>query len=263
MIPAMRPIAALLACTLLAGCASTGKALAPSPADPWERVNRATFAFNDGVDRAVLRPVAQAYVRVVPRTVRTGVNNFLTNLAYPTTIANNLLQLKLLAALSDTARFTLNSTLGLAGLLDPATAAGLARNDEDFGQTLGWWGVRPGPYLVLPLMGPSTLRDTVGRGGDYYTDLRSHLDADNAVDFAYLGISIVNARARLLSTERLIDGVYDRYGLVRDAYLQRREYQVRDGQLADEPFEDDLLDDLDDLDEEVPAELPAAEPPPE
>jgi phospholipid-binding lipoprotein MlaA len=238
---------ALTACLLLAGCATTQRA--PSPKDPWEGVNRATFTLNDAVDRAVLKPVAKGYRKYVPQFAQTGVNNFLTNLAYPTTIVNNLLQLKLVDAASDTARFVINSTLGLAGLFDPATDAGLARNDEDFGQTLGWWGVPSGPYLMLPLLGPSTLRDGPSLVADYYTDVRSHLDnSDRQIDFAYAGLTVVNARARILPAEAALEGVFDRYAIVRNAYLQRREFQVRDGDVpgsADgEGFSDEELEQL-------------------
>lgn len=219
------------ACLLLGGCATTLSA--PSADDPWERVNRSTFEFNDAVDRAVLKPVARGYQRFVPRVARTGVSNFLNNLAYPTTLANNLLQLKLKDALSDTARLLLNSTLGLGGLLDPATDAGLARNDEDFGQTLGRWGLPAGPYLVLPLLGPSTLRDTPAMYPDYLTNGRHYLDDDTA-EAALGGLSVIDQRASLLGIEATFEGAFDRYALVRNAFLQRREYKVRDGDVPDE-----------------------------
>lgn len=235
-----------VACALLAGCATVQRA--PSPEDPWEPMNRATWQLNEAVDK-VVKPVARAYVKVVPRFARTAVNNFLTNLAYPTTLVNNLLQLKLAEAASDTARFALNSTLGLAGLLDPATDAGLARHDEDFGQTLGWWGVPSGPFLMLPLLGPSTLRDGLALVGDYETDLRSHLDdSDRDIGFAYTGLSVINARARLLPAEAALEGAFDRYALVRNAYMERRKFLVRDGDVpeapADEGFSDEELDAL-------------------
>lgn len=223
-------------CVALAGCATTKTA--PSPADPWERMNRGTYAFNDALDRAVLKPVARAYQRYLPQFMRTGVTNFLTNLAYTTTLVNNILQLKLADALSDTGRLVLNSTLGIGGLLDPATDAGLARNDEDFGQTLGRWGVPSGPYLVLPLFGPSTLRDAPSLYADIQTDVRRHI-ADNRIGFAFAGLSVVDRRARLLPAEAAIEGAFDPYALIRNAYLDRREYQVRDGDVAEEPLEDE------------------------
>jgi phospholipid-binding lipoprotein MlaA len=226
---------AVLFCLTLAGCATTKSA--PSPADPWERVNRASYAFNDGLDRAVLKPVAQGYRRFVPQVARTGVRNFLSNLAYPTTIVNDLLQLKFMDAVSDTTRFVINSTFGLGGLLDPATRANLPRNDEDFGQTLGRWGVPSGPYVMLPFLGPSTLRDAPSLYADYLTDAR-HLIADNNVGFAFAGLSIVDRRARLIPAEEAIATAYDPYALIRNAYLDRREYRVRDGRERDTADED-------------------------
>ncbi|MBS1199364.1 MAG: transporter [Proteobacteria bacterium] len=228
---ALRLPVALL-CLGLAGCATT--ASAPSEADPWERVNRSTYAFNDSLDRAVLKPVAKGYRRYVPQPLRTSVTNFLSNLAYPTTIANDLLQLKLMDVVSDTTRLVLNTTFGLGGLFDPASRAGLPRNDEDFGQTLGAWGVPSGPYVVIPLLGPSTLRDAPSLYVDYLTDGR-HYIADNNIGFAFAGLSIVDLRARLIPVEAAIEGAFDPYALTRNAYLDRREYRVRDGNVeADE-----------------------------
>lgn len=224
------------ACLLLGGCAATLSA--PSADDPWERVNRSTYAFNDAIDRAALKPVAKGYRRFVPRVARTGVSNFLSNLAYPTTLVNNLLQLKLRDALSDTARLLLNSTLGLGGLLDPATDAGLARNDEDFGQTLGRWGVPAGPYLVIPLLGPSTLRDTPAQYPDYLSNARHYVDDDTA-ELALGALAVVDQRARLIPVEETFDGAFDRYALMRNAYLQRREYLVRDGDVPAEPLDEE------------------------
>mgnify|MGYP005847754993 CR=1 FL=1 len=246
-----------MACALLAGCATTQRA--PVPEDPWEGVNRATWEFNEALDK-VVKPVARTYVRVVPKFARTGVNNFLTNLAYPTTIVNNLLQLKLADAASDTGRFLLNTTLGLAGLLDPATDAGIPRNDEDFGQTLGWWGVPSGPFVMLPLLGPSTLRDGVSLVADYNTDLRSHFDnTDREIDFAYAGPTVINARARLLPAEAALEGAFDRYALVRNAYLERRRFLVRDGDVPETPADAGFSDEeLDALEREIAEEDAAA-----
>jgi phospholipid-binding lipoprotein MlaA len=228
-------MSAVLCCLTLAGCATMKSA--PSPADPWERVNRTTYAFNDGLDRAVLKPVAKGYRQFVPQFARTGIRNFLSNLAYPTTIANDLLQLKFMDAVSDTTRLVINSTFGLGGLLDPATKANLPRNDEDFGQTLGRWGVPSGPYVMLPFLGPSTLRDAPSLYADYLTDGR-HLIANNNLGFAFAGLSIVDRRARLIPAEEAIATVYDPYALIRNAYLDRREYRVRDGKARDTAAED-------------------------
>jgi len=215
----------------LAGCATTGPA---TPGDPLEGWNRGVHRFNDAIDRGVLKPVAKRYRKVVPQVVRTGVSNVLTNLAFPTTIINDLLQLKLKDTAVDIGRFALNSTLGLGGLLDPASHAGLARNDEDFGQTLGRWGVPPGPYLVLPLLGPSTIRDAPAFAVDTQTDLRSQLDLETAERVALAALSVVDRRAGLLAYDDQISRAFDPYAFVRDAWLQRREYKVRDGDVPDE-----------------------------
>lgn len=244
--PSTLRLAAALLCLGLAGCATT--ASAPSEADPFERVNRATFTFNQTIDRAVLKPVARGYRRCLPQFIRTGVTNFISNLAYSTTIANDILQLKLMDAVTDTTRLVLNTTFGIGGLFDPASHAGLPRNDEDFGQTLGSWGVPSGPYLVIPFLGPSTLRDAPSLYADYLTDVR-HYIADNDIGFAFTGLSIVDRRARLLQVEAAIEGAFDPYAVIRNAYLDRREYQVRDGDV-----EEDLG--LEDWDEE-PVEPPA------
>ncbi|HEY7754372.1 MAG TPA: VacJ family lipoprotein [Steroidobacteraceae bacterium] len=233
---------------ILAGCATTG---APTPGDPLERWNRGVQRVNDALDRAVLRPVAVRYQRHVPRALRTGIGNVLSHLAFPTTIANDLLQGKLKATAQDIGRFALNSTLGLGGLLDPASDAGLPRNDEDFGQTLGRWGAPPGPYLVLPLLGPSTLRDAPAMAADAQADLRVQLEIRDEERAALGALYVLDRRAALLAADPAIDAAFDRYAFIRDAWLQRREYQVRDGDVPEEP----PLEDFEDL--EGPAE-PAA-----
>ncbi len=227
--------ATMFAALLLAGCATTQTS--PSPQDPWEPMNRGTDRFNDALDRALLKPVATGYQRHVPRVVRTGIGNLLSHLAYPTVIVNSLLQGKLLDTVSGIGRFALNSTVGLGGLLDPATDAGLERHDEDFGQTLGRWGLPPGPYVVLPLLGPSTLRDSLGLVADGQTDLRVQLDLEPEERAALGVIGAVDARAALLATEQTLESAYDRYAFVRNAWLQRREYLVRDGDVPPEPLE--------------------------
>ncbi len=247
----IRAIAGALLLASLAGCATTNMG---TPGDPLERMNRATHRFNDSVDRAVLRPVAVGYRDHVPRIVQTGVNNFLDNLAYTTTIVNDLLQLKIKDTLIDLGRFTVNSTLGLGGILDPATHFGIPRNDEDFGQTLGRWGVPSGPYVVLPFFGPSTVRDAPSIYVDVQTDLRIGDYVDTTTEWALVGLSFVNRRAELLPFDESYQSAYDPYAFIRDAWLQRREYQVKDGEVADdiplEEFED-------------PAEPEAAQPPAE
>jgi phospholipid-binding lipoprotein MlaA len=220
----------------LAGCATANAPAAP--ADPLERWNRGVQKFNDAIDRAVLRPVARGYQRVVPRPVRTGIGNVLGHLAFPTTIANDLLQGKLVDTAADIGRFAINSTLGIGGLLDPASRIGIRRNDEDFGQTLGRWGVPAGPYLMLPLLGPSTLRDLPAMAADAQTDLRVQLDLTEEERTALALLYVVDKRASLLSADAAVDAAFDRYAFIRNAWLQRREFQVRDGDVPEEPLED-------------------------
>ncbi|HEY6483710.1 MAG TPA: VacJ family lipoprotein [Steroidobacteraceae bacterium] len=215
----------LLALLLLAGCALP-PGVKPDPADPFERLNRATFRFNDVVDRHVTKPIAVGYVKVTPRVVRTGVSNFLDNLAYPVTIINDLLQLKLKLFAQDTGRLVMNTTLGVGGILDPASKAGLQKNDEDFGLTLGRWGAKPGPYVVIPLLGPSDVRDATGRVADLFMDPR-HYMTNTTLEWSLWALDVVDTRARLLDTEKLISDVYDRYAFLRNAYLQRRQFLIR------------------------------------
>ena len=215
----------------LPGCATTQHA---ANHDPWERFNRGSQRFNDSGDRLVLKPVTIAYRKHVPQVIRTGVSNFIGNLKFTTTIVNDLLQLKLLDTGADIGRFVLNSTLGIGGLLDPATSVGIRRNDEDFGQTLGRWGVPAGPYIVLPLLGPSTLRDTPALAVDWQTDLRAQLHFSTVARVALTGQAIVVRRESLLSADETLDSAFDRYAFIRDAWLQRREYQVRDGDVPEE-----------------------------
>jgi phospholipid-binding lipoprotein MlaA len=223
----MKFVFALFACQWLAGCAAVpaGK---PDPRDPWERINRASFKVNDALDRAVLRPVARSYVKVAPRPLRMGVSNFFDNLETVTTLVNDTLQGKFRAAGHDTARLLLNSTLGLGGLFDPATDAGLDKNDEDFGQTLGKWGVSSGPYVMLPLLGPTTVRDGFGRIPDTFTD-PSHYLEDDSTRYTITAVELVDMRAGLLDLDEQLNESFDRYAFVRNAWLQRREYKVKDG----------------------------------
>ncbi len=211
---------------LLTGCATTG---ASTPGDPFERMNRGTHRFNDSIDRAVLKPVATGYRNHMPQLIQTGVDNVLEHLAFPTTIVNDLLQLKIKDTLIDLGRFAVNSTIGIGGLMDPASHFGIPRNDEDFGQTLGRWGVPSGPYLVVPFFGPSSVRDAPAIYADAQTDLRVTLDLDSTTEWGLAGLSFINRRAELLPFDPSFDAAYDRYAFIRDAWLQRREYQVKDG----------------------------------
>ncbi|WNW10857.1 VacJ family lipoprotein [Pseudomonas sp. DTU_2021_1001937_2_SI_NGA_ILE_001] len=199
--------------------------------DPWEGVNRVIFRFNDTVDRYTFKPLAQGYQYVTPQFVEDGVHNFFNNIGDVGNLANNVLQAKPQAAGVDTARLLVNTTFGLLGFIDVGTRMGLQRNDEDFGQTLGYWGVGSGPYVVLPLLGPSTVRDAFAKYPDTYTAPWRYIDHVPTRNTA-LGVSLVDTRASLLSAERLVTG--DKYTFVRNAFLQNREFKVKDGQVEDD-----------------------------
>jgi phospholipid-binding lipoprotein MlaA len=237
--------AAAAAVFLLAGCATlpNGKA---DPRDPFERVNRSIYRFNNAADHAVIRPAARAWKAAVPHLVRVGLSNFVNNLAYPGTIINDVLQGKFTQGGQDFARLLVNTVEGF-GFFDPATPGGLERHDEDFGQTLGKWGVPAGPYLMLPLLGPSSLRDAPMRLADTYTDVR-HYITDPYVSWGLWGTDGLEKRAELLDLDATIDSTYDPYAFIRNAWIQRREYQVRDG---------DVAEDKPDADADPAAEPPA------
>ncbi|MGB1328192.1 MAG: MlaA family lipoprotein [Porticoccaceae bacterium] len=206
--------------------------------DPYQHINQDIFSFNQSLDKYIARPVAQMYVAVTPDFVERGIANMFDNLNEVTNVFNDLLQGKFTLAANDIGRFGINSTLGIAGLFDIASLLSLKKSDgEDFGQTLGYWGVSEGPYIMLPFFGPSSLRDAPSRFVDQLTDPLDYLDdsTDRAVTTA---LGLVNTRASLLEFDNLLSG--DSYILVRDVYLQRRAYQVTDGAIEDE------FDDLDD-----------------
>jgi phospholipid-binding lipoprotein MlaA len=228
------------ACATLSDAGLEGPAAgkpARSERDPFERVNRAVFSFNQTLDDVVLRPVATAYVRFVPEPLQMIAGNFLSNLLDPYIGLNNLLQGKPAAAASDMTRFMLNTVLGFAGFGDPASDMGFRKHNEDFGQTLGVWGFATGPYLVLPLFGPSSLRDGAGFAVDSYTALINRFD-ENSVRNSLAALAVIDTRAGLLPADRLLEDALDRYLLVRDSYLQRRRSLVHDGDPPD-PEEDD------------------------
>jgi len=217
----------------------TGSSPAATPVDRFERYNRAMYRFNTGIDRTVLRPLAEGYAKL-PRPIRGGIGNFIGHLAYADTIVNNFLQGKFSDGGKDLARFTLNTVVGVGGLFDPATVAGLQKNDEDFGQTLGKWGVPSGPYVVLPFLGSSTLRDAPTWAVSNALDARSYLNQD-AVNYSLASLRLVDLRASVMVADASIEQAFDPYAFVRDAYLQRREYKVRDGEVPEtieEPLED-------------------------
>lgn len=210
---------------MLAGCASTGG----HPQDPLEPVNRAVFRFNETVDENVLQPVARGYRAVLPGLVRTGVTNFFSNLEDVWIGVNNVLQGKLGEGVQDFARFTFNTTFGLLGILDVSTDFQLPKHNEDFGQTLGRWGLGTGPYLVLPLFGPSNFRDGVSLLVDSQADFVVNLDHVRTRNALYANRT-VNTRANLLDAGRALDqAALDKYRFMRDAYLQRRRSLVHDG----------------------------------
>lgn len=218
---------ALLACTVLA----TGCATGSNPSDPYEGFNRKMYAFNEGVDKAVLKPVAKGYVAVVPRIARRGVTNFFTNLGMVVTTFNDLMQGKGSKVPVDFARFTTNLVFGLGGVIDVASELQIEYRNEDFGQTMGYWGAESGPYLILPLLGPSTVRDGAGLAVDFVVSPFFYVEDDSAgVRWSLFALDVVDTRANLLEAEKFLDTAsLDRYSFLRDSYLQRREYLIHDG----------------------------------
>lgn len=199
--------------------------------DPWESVNRAIFTFNDKVDTYTLKPLAQGYQKITPNFVEDGIGNVFSNLGDVVVLTNDLLQGKVRDAGIDTSRILFNSTFGVLGFFDVATRMGLQKNDEDFGQTLGAWGLGSGPYVVLPLLGPSTVRDAAGRVPDSFLQPYPHIDHVPTRNVTR-AVNVVDMRASLLSAEKMITG--DRYIFVRNAYLQNREFRTQDGQVEDD-----------------------------
>ena len=230
-------IASLLALTLLSACATqTNK-------DPLEGMNRGIYKFNDVADKALIKPVATVYKTITPSPVRTGFNNFFSNLGSITTVLNDLFQFKFTNAFTDAGRFVINSTFGIAGFIDVAGMDNIEKHKEDFGQTLGYWGVGSGPYLVLPILGPSSVRDTTGLLFDTatsdpitYTHNIGEVRLHNQLRLAQL----IDKRTELLTATDLIDEAsLDPYAYMRDAYLQRRASLVQDGLVPDEFIKDD------------------------
>lgn len=221
--------------------------------DPWQGFNRSVFEFNETLDMYVAKPVAQGYQAVTPQFVDTGISNFFSNLEDVLIVANDVFQLKPIQALSDTGRFLINSTFGLLGFFDVASYIGLMKHDEDLGQTLGYWGVGAGPYVMLPILGPSNVRDAFGLAGDSvsgfgYTQVAGTLAQQGGLWL----LRNVDVRADLIASEGLITG--ERYTFFRSFYMQRRDYLVRDGVVEDE-FGDDFDEDFEQYDEEVSDDL--------
>jgi phospholipid-binding lipoprotein MlaA len=217
--------------------------------DPWQGFNRSVFEFNEILDTYVAKPVAQGYQAVTPQFLDTGISNFFSNLEDVLIVANDIFQLKPVQALSDTARFVINSTVGLFGFFDVASHIGLIKHDEDLGQTLGYWGVGSGPYVMLPVLGPSSVRDTFGIAGDSLSGLGYTQAVETTAQQGGLWLlRNVDVRADLIASEGLISG--ERYSFFRSFYMQRREYLVNDGIMADDEFDED--EDFDeDLDEDL------------
>lgn len=243
------PLAAMV---FLSACASTGG----NSSDPLEPLNRRVYQVNDGLDQFILKPVAIGYREVAPKLVQDGARNFFSNLNDIIVVVNDALQGKFSQALSDTGRFTVNSTVGLFGLVDVASRMGLPKHNEDFGQTLGVWGVDTGPYLVLPLFGPSNVRDSFGLVGDFFLDPVSYVDPTSA-RIGLTGSRTIDTRANLLNAEKVFQqAALDRYTFLRDAFLQRRRNLVYDGSPPLEDFEE--FEDLDDPEKAAPTDAPPA-----
>ncbi len=239
----------------------TGCATPPThdKADPFENFNRGVFAINDGIDKIVLKPVAETYTTLMPELIDTGVTNFFSNINDVIVVANDLLQLKFKQAASDTGRLVLNSTVGLMGFIDIASEFGLPKHLEDFGQTLGYWGVGDGPYLVLPFLGPSSVRDTVGLGADIFLDPRFYVGGSREarVIFASEVVNKVDLRADLIDMEDILDvAALDKYSYLRDAYLARRNYLVYD---ENPPLDDEDMFGDDDESEDDESEYEESE----
>ena len=232
----LKRLLALSLVALIVGCASIPAGVPPSPDDPWEPFNRSVFEFNEGLDKYVLKPVVSGYRFVLPEFIREGVYNFFSNYNDIYTALNNLLQGKPDYAFNDLMRVVVNTTMGLGGLIDLATPGGLEKHKKDFGQTFGVWGVPSGPYVVLPFFGPSSVRDTFGTVADLETDYLFKYIPDVGLRNSLTGLRVVNARNTYYEAGDLLDGAaIDKYSFLRDAYIQRRKYQINEGRDDEEP----------------------------
>jgi phospholipid-binding lipoprotein MlaA len=243
---AYKPLCAafLLLALLLSACTRPPN---DSPSeDPFEKINRPIYMLNAGLDTYLLRPLAVGYEFITPQFFRTGVSNFFDNLTYPVTMVNSFLQGKLLQGTQDTGRFLLNSTVGLAGVLDPASAVGLRYNDEDFGQTFSVWGIPQGPYLVLPLLGPSTVTSGIGLLPDSLVNPLLQWPSSSVRSKLVIGWTI-ESRQTLLAIDAAVRESFDPYLFIRESYLQNRRFLIHDGNLPDGGFDDEFNSDFDDL----------------
>lgn len=235
----------LAAATLAGGCASVPEGEGVEY-DPWERLNRGVYQFNDVVDRAITKPIARGYTAVLPGPVRQGVTNFSRNLLTPLYSVNNFLQGKPREGTGELFRLVLNSTFGIAGLVDVATANGIESHPEDFGQTAAVWGVPAGPFVMIPFLGPQTLRDAVALPLDLQLDPLYHYKVASVRDRLYV-LRLINLRANLLPLEELLEDSPDPYVTMRESFLQNREFAIYDGNPPsdDDEFFDEFLEDED------------------
>ncbi|MDR3412516.1 MAG: MlaA family lipoprotein [Formivibrio sp.] len=261
------PLLCLAVAGLLAGCATSRNNY-----DPLESINRPIYSFNKGVDKVVLHPLATAWTTVLPSPVQTGVHNFFENIVDLFAIPAALLQGKGTDAAHSFGRVVVNTTVGIGGLIDVASKLDIPKSDEDFGQVLGYWGVPTGPYLMLPLLGPITVRDAIDPAVRFTAGPTTYINPESA-RYAYVGVNAVDARAQLLPLDKVLDDQYDQYAFVRDTYLQRRWYKVYDGNPPYSlPMAGDVPDPSPQADAPVssgdtampasPASAPAAEPQP-
>lgn len=227
----------VLAIVLVSGCAaSSGLNSDSNPADPWESLNRKVYGLNKAIDKVIAKPITTGYKAITPDFVETGVTNIFQNLEDVPNSVNNLLQGKPTDSISDLARFIVNSTLGIVGLWDPASSMGLDKHDEDFGQTLAVWGVSSGPYVMLPILGPYTLRGTIGVVVDPEFGVLNEIDNVRTRNQIRL-LKLIDRRAAFIALEEQLKSATDEYAFVREVYLQNRQFKIYDGDI---PFDDDF-----------------------
>ncbi len=240
---AKKSILIIFTLILLSGCSYQNE-LINDPIDPLENRNRSIYTFNENLDEAILEPAADGYDYITPKFLQKGFNNFFDNINYPITIINQLLQGNIGESLQDTLRFTINTTIGIFGLFDPASSMGLTEHDEDFGQTLAVWGVKEGPYLMLPFFGPKTLRSLTGDLTDLLFNPLLNIDDTNLKIKTNL-INILQDRSDLSTLEEELDNSFDPYQYIKDSYIQNRKYKIHNGNITEDNLEIDI--DFDDF----------------
>jgi phospholipid-binding lipoprotein MlaA len=251
----MQAMSLVVAALAVTGCSTVQT---PSKEDPWEGFNRTMFTVNDKLDQYALKPVAQGYQRITPQPIRDSVTNFFSNIGDAYNVANNLLQLKIADGVSDLMRMVINTVFGVGGLFDVATLAKLPKHNQDLGLTLGHYGVPAGPYLVLPVFGPSTVRDAVGTAGDTFINPITYVNPAG-LSWGLYGLNLISTRANLLGATDLISGAaLDRYSFVRNTYLQRRRYLLGGGAAAPDYGDEAPLPKYDEEGVTAPAGAPAA-----